>query len=642
MSVNPKARYGAASLALLAVAFVAAVVLSNQLLKGLQIDLTENDLYTLSDGTERIVEKIDESINLYFYFSDDASAGIPSLRDYADRVREMLEEFQDASGGGIRLDVIDPLPFSEQEDRAAQFGLEPVQLGGSPDPVYFGLAGTNSVGDEEVIAFFHPDEEPSLEYDLAKLVSTLASPEKSVIGLVSGISMSGGMDPMTQRPQSAWVVYEQVRQLFEVRDLGTTFDAIPDDVGLLWIVQPKNLAPAAEYAIDQFVMQGGKALIFVDPLAAVDAMPMQGAPQGMPPMGQGSDLPALFDGWGIAFTAGEVVADAQAALQISTGFGGRPVRHYGYVGLGDANISDADIVTQEVGTINVAMAGAFSPSEGASFEFEPLLRSSPASMLLPAARFTFLPDPASLQDGFMPGGEPLVIAARLVGSLTSAFPDGPPAGDGADADSDGESAPGDEAAPERAPMHLAESAEPANLIVAGDVDMLSDAMWVSVQSFFGQQIASAFAGNGAFVVNGLENLAGSSDLISVRSRGTYARPFTRVDALQAEAEARYRETEQALQEELAETERRLGELQATRDDSGSLLLTDEQQAEIDRFIDRRTEIRSELRAVQRGLDEDIDNLGARLQAINIALVPLLLTAVTLIAVWNRRRRREAR
>jgi ABC-type uncharacterized transport system involved in gliding motility auxiliary subunit len=241
-------------------------------------------------------------------------------------------------------------------------------------------------------------------------------------------------------------------------------------------------------------------------------------------------------------------------------------------------------------------------------------------------------DPASLQDGFVPGDKPLAIAARLSGSLKSAFPDGPPS---VAADDDADASDADKQ------HHLAASSTPVNLIIVADVDMLSDPMWVQVQNFFGQQIANAFASNGAFALNALENLAGSSDLIAVRSRSGASRPFTRVEKLRAGAEARFRETEQRLQQELADTERRLGELQSAREenDTGSLLLTDEQQAEIDRFIDQRASIRTELRAVQRGLDKDIEDLGTRLKIINIALVPLLLTLVILFAWWRRRGRR---
>lgn len=647
-------RLGASSLVLLAVAFVAAVILSNILFKGLRIDLTENNLYTLSDGSKRIVRSIDEPVNLYFFFSDQATADVPSLRDYAMHVREMLEEFEDASRGKLNLTVIDPVPFSEEEDQAAQFGLQGVQLAASPDPVYLGLAGTNSIGDEEIIPFFQPDRQETLEYDIAKIVSSLANPERTVVGLVSGVAMTGGFDPQTQRMTPPWVVYEQARQVLEVRNLGTDFDQVPEDVGLLWIVQPKDLGAETEYAIDQFVMRGGRALIFVDPLAVLDAAQQPGMPQGMPPVGQGSDLPRLFKGWGVTFDAQSVVADASLALQLSNPTGGRPVRHYGYLGIDASRMSDTDIVTTELGSVNTALPGALGKAEGSNSEFAPLLESSTEAAMLPASRFAFLSDPTQLQQGFVPSGESYVLAARLTGTLPSAFPDGAPAVDlpTTETDSPADEAEADDAATitdndadknadENAGEHLAESSEAANVIIVADVDMLGDSLWVDVQNFFGQQFATAFAGNGAFVVNALESLAGSPDLISVRSRGGWSRPFTRVDELQAEAEARYLETEQRLQQELAETERRLGELQSAREDTGSLLMTDEQSAEIDRFVEQRAEIRKELRSVQRGLDEDIERLGTWLKLVNIGLVPLLLTIGTAFLLWRRRRRAAA-
>ncbi len=652
MSAPAHNRLGASSLLLLVVVFVVAAILSNLLFKGLRVDLTANNLYTLSEGTKRIVGNIEEPINLYFYFSDEATADVPSLRDHAQRVREMLEEFEDASRGKLNLRVIDPLPFSEEEDQASQFGLEGAQLPTTPDPVYLGLAGTNSVGDEEIIPFFAPDRLESLEYDIAKLVSTLADPERAVVGLVSGVAMNGGFDPQSQRMQSPWVVYQQASQVFEIRDLGTSFDAVPEDVGLLWIVQPKNLSPATQYAIDQFVMGGGRALIFVDPLAQVDAVAQPGMPQGMPPVGQSSNLPALFSGWGIGFEAQSVVADAALALRLSDPMSGRPVRHYGYLGIGPEQMNSEDIVTMELGSLNTAMPGALVKAGDSDIGFEPLLRSSSDAATLPASRFSFLMNPSELQQGFTAAGEPFVLAARITGSLRSAFPDGAPAEDlpsaepqggdeGAAAEEDaayGEDEGEDEVEETEEADHLAESAAPVNLVVVADVDLLGDSMWVTVQNFFGQQLASAFAGNGAFVVNALESLAGSPDLIAVRSRGGWSRPFTRVDELRADAEARFLETEQRLQQELAETEQRLGELQSTREDTGSLLLTGEQEAEIDRFVEQRAEIRKELRSVQRGLDEDIDKLGTWLKVINIGLVPLLLTIGTAFLLWRRRRR----
>ena len=485
--------------------------------------------------------------------------------------------------------------------------------------MYFGLAGTDSVDNEEVIAFFQPDKEAFLEYDIAKLVSTLANPERSVIGLVSGVSMTGSFDPQFQRMTPAWVAYEQASQLFEVQDLGTEFSSIPEAISVLWIVQPKELSEATLYAIDQFVMRGGKAMIFVDPVADADPAQTEGMPQGMPPLGQGSDLPQLFNAWGITFSSDEVVADAQLALPISAPGSPRPIRHYGYLGVSAEWMNDDDIVTGDLNVVNFATSGFLAAADDGPSELEPLLTSSAASMAMPATRFSFLPDPSILQSGFEPSGEQKVLAARVTGTLPSAFADGAPEG-----------AAGAE--------HIAESQEPVNLIVVADVDMLENQMWVQVQSFFGQRLANAFASNGAFVINALESLAGSSDLIAVRSRASYTRPFSRVDALRAAAESEFQATEDRLQQELADTEQRLVELQSSREDGSNLLLSPEQQAEIDSFIDRRSEIRRELRAVQRNLDSDIEGLGTLLKVINIGLVPFVLTLLALFAAWRRNQR----
>jgi gliding motility-associatede transport system auxiliary component len=631
MNKHTQNRLNTSSLLLVAVSFIAAVIVSNQLFRGWKLDLTENSLYTLSDGTRRIIADIDEPINLYFYFSDKAAGNVPSLRDYANRVREILEEFETLADGSIKLKVIDPIAFSEEEDRATQFGLQGVGIAGGADPIYLGLAGTDSVDNVEVIPFFQLDKGEFLEYDIAKLVSTLAHPDRAVIGLVSALPMTGDFDPQTQQMQRPWVVYQQASQLFEIRNLGTDFASVDDDISLLWVVQPRNLSDQTQYAIDQFVMRGGKALIFVDPLAESDpAPPMQGMPPGMPPQGQGSDLPALFAGWGIGFSVDEVVADARLALQISGTRGGPPIRHFAYLGLTQQQFDNNDVVIADLNSINLGTAGHFTVIADSGIEMEPLLTSSTEAQTMPVARFSFLPDPSALQDGFAATGIEYVLAARVSGKLKSAFPQGlrelsVDSGDGDVQDT----APATE--------HLAASIEPANLIIVADVDMLGDMMWVQLQNFFGQQIANAFASNGAFVVNALESLSGSSDLIGVRSRASYTRPFSRVEALRVEAESQYRQTEQRLQSELADTEARLGELQSSREDTGSLLMTPEQEAAIDRFIDQRADIRKELRAVQRDLDKNIEKLGTILKILNIGLVPVLITLFALFSVWRRNR-----
>lgn len=631
MTTRQQRRLGLSSLALLALIFVAAVMVSNSLLTRFRIDLTQNQLYTVAPGTIELLGSIEEPINLYFFFSDRATGDVPFLRSYATRVREMLEEFVAAANGRLNLQVVDPLPFSEDEDRAVQFGLEPINLGTLGDSIYFGLAGTNGVGDQDVIGFFQPDKENFLEYDLAKLIYNLSNPDKVVVGLLPGVNMTVGFDPQTQQMTQPWMITTQAQQLFEVRILESSLAAIEEDIDLLWLVHPKAVDEQTLYAIDQFILKGGRALIFVDPFAEIDAAAAANPAAGGFPTGSGSNLKLLFDAWGIEFSAAEVIADDVHALSINAGFGQRPVRHLGLLGIGPDAMDGEDVVTSGLSAVNLGTAGHFSKRENSDVELIPLLTSSAEAAPMAAETFQFLAQPDSLLDDFAPTGETYVLAARLQGPLRTAFPDGPPGR--------GDDEGGEEVASEiiASSGEHRESVDDAHLILVGDVDVLSDRLWVQVQSFLGQRLATAFANNGDFVINALDNLSGSAALIGIRSRASFSRPFTTVEALQRDADARFRQTEQRLQAELAETESTLAELQAARDDD-SLLMSPEQQAEIQRFLDQQVRIRGELRAVQRDLDRSIEMLGTTLKVINIGLVPVVLTLLALAVVAIRRRR----
>src|SRR5690606_37389073 len=607
MSGAQRRKIGYSTLALLALVFIAAVMASNTLLKGLRIDLTENRLYTLSPGTRSLLRGLEEPINLYLFFSDDESADIPLFQTYATRVEELLEELATHANGNLRVEVVDPEPFSEEEDRATRFGIEPLAVGGRN--VFFGLAGTNGVGDEAVIPVLDPSKEAFLEYDVARLIYSLANPEKRVIGLLSGVQMSGGFDPMSRQPSSPWVITQQARQLFDVRTLPSSVERIDDDIDVLWIVHPTNLDDETLYAIDQFVLRGGRALIFVDPLAEVAGS--AGGPSGFG-VSTSSSLPRLFEAWGVEFSTDSVVVDDVNSLSVITG-NGRAVRHIGMLGVGADGLAQDDVVTAGLETVNIGTAGHFrlAASGDADEKAEPtgdrprlvpLITSSDRAALVPAIRFQFLTDPGELLADFAPSGERYVLAARLEGPLRTAFPDGPPRRDDDSSDADGDAASDEEdsaneAASTAAPPaeHIA-STERANVVLIGDVDVLSDRLWVQSQSFLGQRILTAFASNGDVIVNALDNLSGSADLIGLRSRATFSRPFTRVEALRREADLRFRATEERLQNELAETERRLAELQAQRDDSTSLLMSPEQQQEVQRFLNEQLRIRQELRA----------------------------------------------
>jgi ABC-type uncharacterized transport system involved in gliding motility auxiliary subunit len=610
------------SLVLLGVLLLAVLLISNLLFRGVRVDLTENNLYTLSDGTVEIIRGLDEPVSLYYFFSDELTAELPNaqgLRTYATRVRELLEELVAKSGGKLNLRVIDPLPFSEEEDRATGFGLMQVPVGQAGDNLYFGLAGTNSTDGQSVIPFFQQEKENFLEYDLAKMIHELGQARKPAIGLVTSLPMSGSFDPQARSIPQPWMVLSEAEQFFEVRTLeAATLGTIADDIGVLVLVHPKNLSEEALYGIDQFVLRGGRLLVFVDPLAEAD---QEGADPQNPTAAmfadKSSDLARLFQAWGVQYDKSKVVLDGRNAAQITVERGRPPVRHLGILSLGEDALNRDEPISGVLSTINVSSAGAISLAEGSELELVPLIQSSGESALADAERLKFLPDPTQLFNDFRPQSDRLVLAGRLHGTFKTAFPDR--SGEG----------------------HRAESEAPGNVVIVADTDVLTDRVWVQVQSILGQRLANAFANNGDLFINALDTLSGSSALIGIRGRATSSRPFTTVQELQRKAEDRFRETEQQLQQELADTERRLNELQTGRSESGALVLSPEQRAELDRFRDRQLEVRRELRDVRRQLNADIDSLGMWLKFLNVWLLPLLLTLAVAGVVWWRRRRAAA-
>jgi ABC-type uncharacterized transport system involved in gliding motility auxiliary subunit len=624
------------ALLVLAVLFVALTMLSHTLLKGLRLDLTEDRLYTLSDGSRRLLGELDEPINLYYFYSDQASRQLPALRTYAGRVRELLDEYVLQANGQLKLHVIDPLPFSEDEDRAAQYGLQAVPVGNGGESLYFGLAGTNTLDNVEVITFFQPDKEAFLEYELSKLIYSLAHPSKPVIGLLSSLPLRGGLDPLSGQPKPPWIITEQLGQLFQIRDLEANVQHIDPDIAVLMLVHPQQLSEQTLYAIDQYLLGGGKALIFLDPYAEFD----QPAPTG-PGGGRSSDLGKLLNAWGIEADNHAIIGDSRYALTVNARPGQPPVRHLGIVSIDGKGLDQQDAVTGGLNTITLGLAGQIRTQPDAKVTLTPLISSSAAAMPIPADRWQFMMDPAQLQKGFKPTGERYVLAARVQGQLLSAFPDGPPvaAKDGAQ-QADDKSKAADQAATATTAPHRQEATAPVNLIIVADSDLLADTLWVRTQNFFGQRIATAWANNADFVANALDNLTGNNDLISIRGRATSARPFTTVAALEQAASDRLLAKEQELQEELRETERKLNELQRSRDDKNPLILSPEQKAELDRFQQRKLDIRKQLRQVRRDLDANIERLGVMLKVLNIGLVPLLLSLVALGAVWLRARHRR--
>lgn len=647
MAQSIKPRYGQVGLGVLLLVFLAAVALVNVFFRGARLDLTEAGLYTLSQGTQRVLDGIPEPVRLYFFISRSGLSESPGLRAWADRVEDMLNELEAHSAGRLDVSVIDPVPFSEDEDRAAAFGLQAVRLQISDDPLYFGVAGSNAVGDEEFIAFMDPQREQFLEYDLAKLVYSLSRTDEPVVGLVSSLPLTGGFDPVQTRMTEPWIITSQISDLFDLRDLDIREDEIDGDVDVLLLVHPKGATPRQMYALEQYLFRGGRALVFIDPMAEADpATPPAGAMAGMP-ADRSSNLEFLLGHWGLEMPAETIVGDGRYALRISEA-DGTLARHPAYIGV-DLNESDSgEVVTAELDVLNFGFAGYIKADEDAALQVTPLVRSSSDAGFLDPNLLAFTPDINGLWSGFSPQGEALTLAARLSGTVGSAFPEGRPEApeDGADSGQDDSANPlaeamaGAEGEQDELPEHIAEGE--VQLILVADTDLLSDRMWAQAQSIFGQRLVTAFASNGDFIVNSLDQLAGSSDLLSLRGRAAFSRPFDRVDELRLEAEAQFRLTEDQLQQELVRTENRLSELQEARDDEFALGLTPEQETELEKFTDERLRIRRELREVRRNLDASIQRLGAGLKVINIGTIPLLIGIGGLAVAVMRRRKRTGR
>jgi len=619
--------YGVGGLLALAVLFLAIVMLSNAGLRGVRLDLTQNKLYTLTPGTRQVLADLKEPVNLYFYFSRDAAAKqSPLIMPYATRVREFLEEIAARSNGKVHLRVIDPQPFSEDEDRAAEFGLQSLQSG-TGDALYFGLAGTNSTDGRSAIPSFQPDREEFLEYDVAKLIHELGTPKKPVIGLMSSLGLQGQFDPSTGQMSEPWPILAQIEQIFTVRPVTSDVDHIDKDVDVLMVVHPKNLPTKTLYAIDQFVMRGGRMLLFVDPNSGADTSGQDPRnPLASAMANHSSTLEPLLSAWGISYDPGKVIGDLELGLEVRSSMQAPPTRHIGILGLRHADMAPKDVVTASLDVINMATAGALAARPGAKTTFEPLLLSSTSAAPLPAERFSALSDPSTLRDGFRPTGVRYALAARLTGPVDSAFPQGLPA--------DQKPASGPPLA------HMPKSVAPANIVIIADTDLLMDYMWVQTRQMLGQKIAQAFANNGDLIANVLDNLSGSSALISIRGRASFSRPFERVEALRRLADDRLRSKALELQSELQQTEAKLTELQSKRNDQTSLMLSPEQEQELKRFTAEKARARKELRETQRGLDVDIDRLESLIKILNIAVAPLIVAVAGGFILGLRRRRKS--
>ncbi|MBL9096810.1 MAG: Gldg family protein [Alphaproteobacteria bacterium] len=618
----------AASIALAVVLFFAVNMMSAVWFSSAKLDLTSGSLYTVSEGTKATLRSIPEPITLRFFFSERVSVKHAGVRAYGARVRDLLREYEAIAGGKLKLEIVDPEPLTEQEDLAVAQGVT-----GAPTPggekIYFGLVGTNMINGREVIPFFLDDREEYLEYDITNLIYKLIREKKPKIGVVSNLPFDtglGGMAAAMQGRSRPFMIYEQIRESFDVEFLEQDFDRVPADIDVVMIAHPKPLNDKTQYALDQFIMRGGRALVFLDPYSELSLMSAE--PQGAPLEGSTNSSAASIDklmkSWGVSVDAKHVIGVRDRAQRVQ--FAGDVTDYVAWVSFTVYDMDRKDLVTGQLTDLNLATIGAITHAKDATTTMQPLLQTTDDTMQLDIRQVSGSPNPDALLRDFARSGDRFVVAARVQGPVKSAFAAPPPV--------EGE-------APKTPlPAHLKETKGPANIVLVADSDIFNDSFWVQAQELQGQRVAVPIADNATFVLNAIENLTGSNDLISLRSRGSSNRPFTVVNNLRRRAEQQFLRQEQQLQDKLTAAQNRLAELEgrrAAKPGGQSELLTPEQEAEIEKFRGELVETRSALRDVQRRLRSDIDRLGSWLAAINILLVPLMLGGTALVLAFLRRR-----
>ncbi len=626
----------AAAIALSVVLFFAINIVSDAWFSAARLDLTQSGLYTVSEGTKNTLRSAPEPVTIRFFFSEKLSVKYAAVRAYGARVRDLLRQYESIANGKLKLEIIDPEPLTEQEDLAVAQGVT-----GAPTPsgekIYFGLVGTNQVSGREVIPFFLEDREKYLEFDITNLIYKLIREKKPTLGIVSNLPFdtgAGGMMAAMQGRSRSFMIYEQIRESFDVQFLEQDFDRIPDNIDVVMIAHPKPLNDKTQYAIDQFIMRGGRALVFLDPwseIAQVGADPT-GAPLEGSTESSARSIDKLMHSWGVSIDPGYVIGVRDRAQRVS--FGGDVTDYVAWAAFNALDMDRKDLVTGELTDLNLGTFGAIMHSKGATTAMTPLLQTTEDTMEIELSKIKGAPNPDALLRDFAKSGVRYTVAARIQGPIKSAFIVPPP-----------QQPPTDGSVLKPLPAQLKETKGSANIILVADSDLFNDSFWVQPQELEGQRVAVPVADNHVFVLNAIENLSGSSDLISLRSRGTSNRPFTVVNNIRRRAEAQFLREEQALQQKLAATQTRLAELEGRRAAAGkpgatrpTELLTPEQEAEIEKFRIELADTRSALRNVQHKLRRDIDRLGTWLAAINTLLVPLMLGGSAIVLAVLRRRK----
>ena len=604
-----------------------------------RIDLTKERAYTLSDGTKAILKKIDTPVKIRFYCTraENATPETVFLRNYAQQVADLLDEFKQYAGGKLTIQKFNPTPDSDAEDSAKLDGIEGQAISAEGEPFYLGIA--ISMLDETVaLPFLSPSRERMLEYDVARAISQAITPQKPVVGLMSGLPVLGEFNPMMmrmgQRGQEPWIVVNELKRDFTVKEVALGVDKIDDDIKVLVVIYPREISDGAQYAIDQFILRGGKLVAFLDPLSIADnrnsnpSNPLQGA------MASGATMDKLLKAWGIEFDVSKAVADMTFKTNIR-GQDGRPQAAAAVLSLTKDAMNADDVLTSQLDNLLLPYPGVFTGTPAAGLKETVLLKTSKNSQLIEKIMAQF----GGGEKDFKASDKEYALAIRLTGKFKTAFPDGKPGEKAGEKKNEEEKKEGEDKKPETKPDNsLKESSTDGVVILVGDSDLIFDPVCVQVQNIFGQKIVIPQNGNLNLAQSMVEQLAGDSNLIAVRSRATLNRPFTVVKKMEERAQESYRSKIKELEAGLSETQQKLNELQRTKEKGQRFILSPEQQQEVAKFRQKEADAKKELKQVRKNLRRDVDSLEDRLKWVNILAMPLIVSlSGVALAVYKRKR-----
>ena len=609
------------------IGFLSFNILNKNFFKNMRFDLTKSNVYTLSSGTKSILHSIKEPLNFKLFYTKQIGDTNPVYQNYYNKVKELLEQYVLLSNNKIQLKIYNPEPFSNEEDQALEHGMQGVEILQGVYG-YFGLVASNSTDDEEKIIFFDSNRESFLEYDLSKIVSNLANPNRRVIGLYTNLPVLGTFNPLAKSRDAAsippWIVYNRIKEFFEVKRIHEKTRKISDDLELIMIIHPQEVPERILYMFDQFVLRGGKLLIFLDPNAEVERFRTEQQQSTSVSKNNSSTLKELLDRWGVELVEDKVVGDLLSARRVSIGTDAQPsvTDYIAWLDIKSEYIDSSHQATSKVKNLTFATAGILKHNNRNSIEFKRLVWSTKQSMQIDAEEVRSSPDPTTLLRNFVPSNEELVLAAEINGNFVSNFPDGPPKTDRDNFKKEN---------------HLQNSVKPSSLIIVSDVDMLYDEYWIR----FTESGAAPISNNADFAINLLEYLNGTEDLIGLRGKGTSLATFTRVERIQKEAEQKYRSKEQELLDKLNDYQQKLKKIESGKgNEEGKDIISEDETSEIEKFRSEMVRVRTELRQVQNALRVNIEKLDSQLKFFNIFLVPILLVILSIILSLIRRKKRH--